>query len=208
MATEHEIKQGETAAKIAEKYGMTEKKIWDAPANAELKNKCDDSNILSPGDIITIPDMETKEESIQTGSKHRFQKKIGKIKLKIQLKEDDEPRANIEYLFEVDGKLVKGTTDKDGYLEQEVPTKATKGIIYIGEDEEIPVNIGKLDPVTDISGVQERLSNLGYDCGSVDGKLNTSTKAAIRGFQEKNNLDVTGEPDKTTREKLVEIHGC
>lgn len=208
MPFQHMIKQGDTIIKLAEKYGIPADKIWDHPANSELKKKFDNANILSPGASLTIPDMETKEESISTGSRHRFRKKTGKTTLKIQLKEDDEPRSNIEYILDVDGKTIKGKTDGDGYLDQKIPSGAKKAVIYIGEDEEIPVQIGVLDPVTDTSGVQKRLNNLGYACGEPDGELNDSTAAALRGFQQDNSLEVTGKPDKATQDKLVQIHGC
>ena len=65
--------------------------------------------------------------------------------------------------------------------------------------------IGHLDPVDEITGVQGRLVNLGYDC-EVSGVMDEPTMKALRLFQEKNGLTVSGQVEDTTRQKLVEIH--
>jgi peptidoglycan hydrolase-like protein with peptidoglycan-binding domain len=42
----------------------------------------------------------------------------------------------------------------------------------------------------------------------VDGELNPETKEMLEEFQEKHDLQVTGEADDQTRAKLLEEHGC
>ena len=58
------------------------------------------------------------------------------------------------------------------------------------------------------SGVQGRLSNLGYDCGDEHGELGPVTRSALRAFQETYEMTVNGEADSATREKLQEKYGC
>ena len=48
------------------------------------------------------------------------------------------------------------------------------------------------DEGDDVKFVQKRLNELGYDCGSVDGKFGKITKAAVMKFQETNNLEPDG----------------
>ena len=75
------------------------------------------------------------------------------------------------------------------------------------EEEEYELRLGDIDPITSISGVQRRLKNLGFDCGAVDGKLSTQTSEALGEFQAKHELEVTGQPDQATRERLRTEHG-
>jgi len=71
---------------------------------------------------------------------------------------------------------------------------------------EYDLELGRLDPVDKISGVQARLNNLGFDCGRVDGVMNTETKEALQAFQVTVGLPPTGELDSATKAKLYEGH--
>jgi peptidoglycan hydrolase-like protein with peptidoglycan-binding domain len=53
-----------------------------------------------------------------------------------------------------------------------------------------------------IQVVQERLKEFGFDPGPVDGVLHPQTEAAIRQYQEKHGLPVSGALDEATRESL------
>ncbi len=68
--------------------------------------------------------------------------------------------------------------------------------------------IGHLDPVDEVSGVQARLRNLGFDCGEIDGVAGPVTRGAIERFQHANGLAVDGVAGPATRRKLEEVHGC
>ena len=50
--------------------------------------------------------------------------------------------------------------------------------------------------------VQKRLKALGYLSGSIDGDYGSGTKAAVKAFQKKNGLKVTGKVNKATLNKL------
>lgn len=54
----------------------------------------------------------------------------------------------------------------------------------------------------DVFEVQLALSRLGFSSGSIDGKLGSQTRAAIRAYQEREGLPPTGGLDATTRAKL------
>jgi peptidoglycan hydrolase-like protein with peptidoglycan-binding domain len=77
-----------------------------------------------------------------------------------------------------------------------------------GEPEHFQLRLGSLDPITEISGIQARLRNIGIDCGPVDGRLGPKTREALISFQKANQLQPTGEPDEATRARLKEAHGC
>ena len=61
--------------------------------------------------------------------------------------------------------------------------------------------------ITEISGVQGRLTNLGYDCGKINGKLDSETREALLSFQKTNRINETGEADSATLDKLEQLHG-
>ena len=125
---------------------------------------------------------------------------------RLRLLEEGEPRRNVAYTLQVDDLTLRGTTNGEGKLEHEIPADATSAVLTTAEDS-YSFQLGGLDPVDEISGLQHRLQNLGYLAESADGELNDSTKAALRDFQQKYNLPVNGELTEATKSKLLEIHG-
>jgi peptidoglycan hydrolase-like protein with peptidoglycan-binding domain len=53
-----------------------------------------------------------------------------------------------------------------------------------------------------VSDIQQKLSDLGYDAGPVDGVIGPKTRGAIRAYQTDAGLPVTGEPDAAFLESL------
>lgn len=75
------------------------------------------------------------------------------------------------------------------------------------------LQIGRLDPILEpapdnwcTAGVQQRLNNLGFESGPVDGMSGPITKAAVRRFQTKCKITVDGLAGQQTQGKLREIH--
>lgn len=204
---EYKVRKGDSIASIAFERGLFPDTIWDDPKNKELKDKRKESDILMPGDIVYIREKEEKEESCATEKKHKFKRKGVPAKLQLQLIEEGQPRANLEYQLIIDGTPINGKTDSDGWIKHSIPPNAKKGELKIGDSEVIDLEIGHLDPIVTIEGIQERLNNLGFNCGEPSGKLDDRTSAAIRGFQQEYGLEVTGKPDKKTESKLTEVHG-
>ncbi|MBS1812078.1 MAG: peptidoglycan-binding protein [Acidobacteria bacterium] len=124
----------------------------------------------------------------------------------------DEPVKNAPFRLEIDGKVVKeGSTDGEGQIEVELPPNAREGRLVIrpGTPEErvLPLNLGGMDPISEISGVRMRLSNLGFPCASTGDELTDDLASALRMFQQNNELDVTGKIDAATKDKLKQLHG-
>lgn len=124
---------------------------------------------------------------------------------------EDVPRANVPYVLDVEGTIFDGTTDADGQIEVLISPAAKEGTLtlYPGTDQEevISVMLGHMAPITEISGVKDRLLNLGFSPGSDDEDEDEKLAEALRAFQAKAGLDETGEPDQPTRDKLVECVG-
>lgn len=70
------------------------------------------------------------------------------------------------------------------------------------------LEIGYLDPFEEVTGVQARSYNLGYNPGPIDGIVGPLTREAIRRFQKDNHLEVDGIPGTKTQAKLKELYGC
>ena len=199
------VKQGDCISSIAFKFGYFPDTIWNDRKNSELKKKREDPNVLLPGDVVRIRDKEEKEESCATKQLHRFRRKGVPEKLVIQFKREGEPRAKEEYILEIDGVLFDGKTDPEEMIKHFIPPNAKKAkITFRKTGEEHKLDLGNLDPITEISGVQQRLQNLGFFSGPVDGEMNEPLEQAIREFQESNEKEPTGKLDDTTRNMIQE----
>ncbi len=207
---EYIVQQGDCISSIAVQNGLTWQKIWNHPKNSALKRLRDDPNVLYPGDVVFVPDKENQDVACATEQRHRFIHKGVPAVLRLVLQDyDGKPRSDEPYVLDIDGKVISGKTDGDGKIEQRIPPNARQGTLKVGpEKSEIyALRLGHTDPATELTGVQSRLNNLGYDCGPVDGSLSAETKIALQAFQRKHGLEETGEPDEATQNKLKEVHG-
>jgi N-acetylmuramoyl-L-alanine amidase len=120
-------------------------------------------------------------------------------------------RADIPYEIRIGAKTLEGRTDGDGFLEASIPpgTRSAELVLFPGTEEEevYPLRLGQVDPIEALEGVRERLGNLGY---AVDEghEMSPALEDALRLFQEHNEIEVTGQADKETLDKLSELHGC
>jgi N-acetylmuramoyl-L-alanine amidase len=216
MPKQHTVKQGEHISRIAEQYGFrTHQVIWDHPANAELKKKRQNPNVLYPGDQIQIPDKEAKRESKPTGQRHRFQLKGEEITLRLVVEDiHGKPIANADCELRVEGKVYQLKSDANGRIEQQVPASSEKGELAVKnaetpwKEQTINLQIGHLDPVEELSGQVGRLNNLGYYAGGVDPLDELLLQSAVEEFQCDYGLAVDGECGPDTQKKLLEVHGC
>lgn len=203
----HIVGQGDSIASIAEQNGFLWETLWNHGNNGGLKAERKDPNVLFPGDEVFIPEKGQKQIDKPVDARHRFTRKGVPHKLKVKLATADEARGGEPYTLVVGGQVLHGTLDGDGAFEHDVPGDAKSAqLILSGGDEIINLRVGGLDPVSEVSGAQQRLQNLGYDLGGEQGTLGDKTRAALRGFQDRNKLPVTGEIDGATKAKLQEVH--
>jgi N-acetylmuramoyl-L-alanine amidase len=216
LASEHTVVQGEHLSRIAKQYGFSDfHTIWDHPENAALKQKRQNPNVLHPGDRLHIPDREVREESRSTDQKHRFKVKGGRLMLRLVLEDIyEKPIANARCELVVEGDRRDLTTDGKGKIEVAIPQAAESGTLIVRSPETsidglaLPVKIGHLDPVEEITGQKARLGNLGYYTGAIDEAQDTSFRLAVEEFQCEHDLAVDGVCGPATRAKLKSVHGC
>ena len=201
------VSPGDSIPSIAHDHGHFWETLWNLGANAELKAKRKNPNILAPGDEVTVPPIRVKEYSGATDTRHSFVRKGIPAKLKIQLVLLGEPRKNEDYTLILDDKIIRGKTDADGNIEQFIKPNSKGGkLILNGGKEEYPVNVGHLNPIDLTSGVKQRLNNLGYDCGDDSDEETEQFKQAIVQFQADHKLPQSGALDSATRAKLESVH--
>jgi N-acetylmuramoyl-L-alanine amidase len=215
MARKHTVAQGECLSRIARHYGLADyRRIYEHPDNAGLRKQRPNPNLLYPGDVLVIPETETKAEPCATDQHHAFRAKVPRRWLRIAVEDEDNKRlANQRYNLQLDDIKLSGTTDGNGIIEHKIRFDCEKGVLSIGK-RKWKIYVAHLNPMEDdtsdegVSGVQGRLRNLGYDVGPIDGVLGPKSRRAIRFFQADEQLEQSGEPDAATRQKLMDVHGC
>lgn len=197
----HTIQQGETLLGLAAANGLKDwNAILDAPENAALKKTRTDPGILKEGDSVFIPNKIMRHEASATDAKHTFNVAPPKAWIRLALKDaSGAALAGKKYTLVVDGKATSGTIGPGGIIEQSVAVDAARGALTVTIDattaETWDLCIGYMDPLDEDSGVAARLRNLGFDFGD-------DAAAAVRAFQARVGLDVTGAIDDALRAKL------
>jgi N-acetylmuramoyl-L-alanine amidase len=202
------VEPGDCLSSIAEAHGFAWETLWNHPKNAKLKEKRKNPNVLWPGDRVFVPAAKAKEVSCAVNRSHRFVVKGVPARLRIRFLEVGEPRRGEAYILTVDGRPRRGTLNNDGVLDESVsPLARSVQILFEGDSAPLDIALGGIKPLETVAGTQARLANLGFNPGPIDDLLGPKTRRALRRFQRKHNLNVTGEPDSETIEHLKRVHG-
>lgn len=213
MPTVHIVRQGECFTGIASQYGFRDyRQLYDSADNQALRKRRPNPNVLRPGDRIVVPDVRQQTVNGGTDQIHRFVVRRPLKELRIVLKDHSgQTLASRSYSLSWGTVKRSGTTDGDGLLRERIPIGVLNAELDLGE-RVVALRLGHLIPVdpevNDCSGVQARLSNLGYDVGPIDGQVGPRTRAAIAVFQADHDLTIDGEADATTQSSLRNAHGC
>ena len=207
---EYVVQQGDCIESIAQRHGLYWETIWNHSKNADLRQANREPNALLPGDRVFIPELRAKKEQVNTEVRHSFRRKGVPSLMRIVFKdEEDNARAGVRFVLKLDGGLVSGKTDNEGAVEFPIkPDACTGKLVLMDEDEqeEYEIQLGFIDPIGEVYGIQERLENLGFTCGPPDGELGPLTREALRSFQKAYGLKDTGEPDQQTLQTLESEH--
>jgi len=211
---DHVVVPGDSIVSIAARAGLHPDTIWNDAANAALKEARKDPELLLPGDRVTVMAIRPKLEARATGKRYVFRRKglVVKVTLYVQ-DEEGEAFASKKYELKVGDRTLTGTTDDTGKIEALIDPLAHIGKLKVWlEEPGLPspwvrdVTLAELHPVAHPLGLQQRLANLGFYTGRLDGELGPGTIAAVSAFQKAQELEVTGEIDETLQTKLVEVH--
>ncbi len=203
------IQQGDCVANVASRHGFLSSTLWNHAGNTELRNKRKDPNVLHPGDALFVPEPRERVESRSTDARYRFRIRGQGVRLRLKLMGKSSPRANERFTLEIDGTpALHGSSDSDGFIDTPIPPLAKSGLLTLSNGRERYVlQLGHIDPIAEVTGVQARLNNLGYLCGAVDGMLGPRTQDAIRAFQTANGLSADGVIGSATTSKLEQLYG-
>jgi hypothetical protein len=206
MMSSYTVQPGDCFSSIAFAFGFAPDTLWNHESNAGLRKERQSPYVLLPGDIVNIPDKTAKKQPVQTGAVHRFRRKAVPAKLRIKLIDaDGKPRTDVGYTIAIDDREVQGRTDMDGALETWIAPNATRGTLTLSSGEHYKLGPGRLPPVTTEAGIRARLHNLGFLTEeNSDGQRYAG---AIRIFQDKRKLEVTGVVDQAFRDALLTAHG-
>jgi Putative peptidoglycan binding domain/LysM domain len=203
------VVDGDSIESVAFSHGLLPGTLWELAANSELRQARKDRNILFPGDRITIPSRRLKLYARSTDAVHNFKRKGVPAKFRIQVLDEGTPQANVSYELVAGSETYTGRTDGSGRIEHFIPPDVQEGRLRIALEDRIltyPLKFGFLHPVEGISGIQQRLSNLGYRPGPITGHMNPQTDRALREFQFDREIEETGQPDSQTRAALSGVH--
>lgn len=205
--------QGESVESIAYAHGHCVATLWDHSNNATLRSLRGSPHILFPGDRVFVPATRPKRIACVTDASHEFRRREvpSRITVIVDGAAVGRSMANRPFELRTAGNVVTGTTDADGCAAIPVMPDAPDAVLVIdpGETEwRIPLRMRCLDPITEMSGVQARLKNLGLYDGPIDGLFTVETLVAMRAFQQLARIPLTAALDDTTRASLVELHGC
>lgn len=216
----HVVKPGETLSSIALKYGFKSiDAIYNHAENEDFRERRSNPDVIYEGDSIFIPDMSPAKFSIEVNRTNRFTVSLPKEILSMHLVfEDDvdQQGANIEAVLIIDDIEYPAKSDGDALVQWKIPrTNTRKGLVklFLESDKTeathvFEVLLGDLNPVSENTGIQARLNNLGFNCGKVDNNIKEKSISAIKKFQEANNLTVDGVPGPKTLKALEDKYGC
>lgn len=130
--THHRVRQGECMASIAAGTGFLPDVLWNHPENRELKDRRRNPSILFPGDVVFIPEKETRTDSGGTEERHRFQRRGRTVALRLTLADEQgDAWADTRYRLRIESRDYEGATDGTGALEHEIPAAADSGELTV-----------------------------------------------------------------------------
>jgi hypothetical protein len=181
------IKQGDYVARLAYKFGFDADEIWNDPANGDLQALRKDQNILWPTDILHIPDQVDKEPAtfpLVTGQTNTFVCDTPTVSITIKF--TDTSLAGQPFTVPEVPSLTDQTTGADGSVTLPIPvTLDTFTIAFTQSGATFEFKPGGLDPMDTLSGVFQRLYNLGFlgDDASADPLDVGEIRVALRAFK-------------------------
>lgn len=212
---QHRVEEGECLWTLSVARGLDAQAVWQN--NPHLHGEGRKPNVLSPGDLVTLAEGAPRTERVEAGRaiKVHGRPAVARARLRFQ-DEEGNARAGVAYVATVttstgDEVCWSGQTNDDGGFDEPVPAESVSLEVRLAatpDPEVYAFRFAHLDPVQTVAGVQGRLFNLGFWCGSERGEVGPLTRRALREFQVRYGLTESGEIDAATRSKLAEIYGA
>ncbi|MEW5977109.1 MAG: peptidoglycan-binding protein [Acidobacteriota bacterium] len=218
MGFYYTVEPGDCLSSLARQFGLYSwRTIYDAPENSGLRKLRPNPNILFPGDEVFIPASQEKTVDGETQKRHKFVAKKPRTMIRLLISDVmQRPLAGKKFTLVVESSRVEDTIPGNGIVEVEIDPQARTGLLIIHPEiaskDDPPwvrqLELGHLDPVSTMTGIQARLNNVGFNSGKVDGILGPITRSAVKAFQKRYGLKVDGIPGPKTQAELRRVHGC
>lgn len=210
----HITADGDWIGKIAARYNNPDPdQVYNLESNTGLREKRPEKNLLVPGDPVNVPI--TDPPAMPTRGKNG-----GPIDIAVTPPppegftvkfENAEGTAlsNLDYRLNYSGidEEYADSTDSEGKIDLEIPP-GTDVVTVTFEEHEFTFNLGHLRPPGLFAGVADRLKNLDYYHGEISNEYTEELAAAIRKYQDDNDLQRSGLPDGATLDHLENRYGC
>jgi hypothetical protein len=209
MVPYHVVHQGEHLEQIAYRLGAAPDEVWGASQNQRLRALRGTGHVLAPGDVLWVPRRPvTEPQDVSVAASNQFTVAVPKTRIRLTLQSGGTALAGEPYRV-VEAPDVSGRTDGQGRLEIELPVTLRRARLELTERRLVlPLVVGGLDPIHEVTGIQQRLLHLGHYAGPVDGQLGDATQAAIKRFQRARGAAASGMPDAATLDALSDAYGC
>lgn len=204
------VRQGDYLEKLAFMHGFNAEKVWNDSKNAELRGRRKSPDILQPGDLLYFPPFKGWHgRTLTHGSQNRYEVEVPKREVRIEF--SSKGYGNARYEIHGLGAKVEGTTDGAGLVTMVVPVHVREvTVVFPAMRVRYAVRVGDLDPVTETSGVRQRLQQLGYrwppEGDESEADLLADDRLALELFQKARGLAVTGQVDEATIQALLDAH--
>lgn len=157
---------------------------------------------------IALSNLNKAAFKVKAGNKYliRIESGPGNILVKIC----DEPVVNTKYEINIQGQTkISGSTDGSGLINFNPPGECSsfKLVLYTEPQMEFTIEIDDFKSIDEVTGIKQRLRNLGYDPGIVNDSSDDKYISAVKGFQYNNKLEADGIAGSKTKGKLQEIYG-
>jgi hypothetical protein len=181
------IKQGDYLALIAYRRGFDADTVWNDPSNDTLRGQRSDPNLLFPGDVLYVPDppvAQPQGTSLQTGASNSFTSCAPTVQVNLKFVDASlaSQAVTIPELPDMSGL----TTGADGTLALTLPiTLQTFSVAFPNDGPTFSCQVGDMNPLDTVSGIAQRLQNLGYlnPNGDYDSDDLDAIRAALLLFQ-------------------------
>lgn len=136
MARSHTITEGDCCSSLAASSGLLDHHaIYDHGDNAELKSRRPNSNMLVVGDVLSIPEVETKTLDAATTRRHRYVVTVRAVKLKLKvLDRQGNAVSGKAWRLVWPGGQRDGTLGGDGAIDEEIPATVTAATLTLDPD--------------------------------------------------------------------------
>jgi N-acetylmuramoyl-L-alanine amidase len=110
------VRSGDYLTAIAFRFGTTVDEIWADPANAELKKRRANPEILAPGDVVFVPETHREWLPVETGAQNKYTARRPVVTVRVILRSPDGKALANQSVTTSPPSSVPLKTDGDGLL--------------------------------------------------------------------------------------------